>query len=212
MPTARACPPDRSPSQGRAEREHDTFASPHPRVWMRSADRKDANGGCAAKVVVTGGASFIGANLARTLVVHPAGAGVGCHRRPLHRPPRQPEGHRRLHHRRLRPRPYLLDARLFNAFGPVAAGRTRLRRRAADLCPRCSDGVPLPVDDDGTQRRNLTFVEGATAVVADTVMRRFPRRFPDMRPTPFRTGLQRTVEWLALPGAVDHIPSGPTPK
>jgi UDP-glucose 4-epimerase len=86
--------------------------------------------------------------------------------------------------------------RFFNVFGPLQAAGHAYAAVVPAFVEAALDGRPLPVQGDGTQSRDFTFVDTVTAVLADAAMR------PVSSPEPLnlaygtRTDLNTLIELL----------------
>jgi UDP-glucose 4-epimerase len=66
----------------------------------------------------------------------------------------------------------VLALRFFNVFGPLQAAGHAYAAVIPAFVDAALDGRPLPLNGDGSQSRDFTFVDTVTAVIADAVARR----------------------------------------
>ena len=92
-----------------------------------------------------------------------------------------------------------LAFRFFNVFGPLQAGRPRLRRGRAGVRRRRPRGRPLPVHGDGEQSRDFTYVGS----VCRRARRRRPR--PGRAPPAGEPRLRQPVTLLELIAELEAI-------
>jgi UDP-glucose 4-epimerase len=87
--------------------------------------------------------------------------------------------------------------RFFNVFGPLQAAGHAYAAVVPAFVDAALDGRPLPVQGDGTQSRDFTFVDTVTAVLADAAVRRVSSLDPINLAYGTRTDLDTLIEMLA---------------
>jgi UDP-glucose 4-epimerase len=87
--------------------------------------------------------------------------------------------------------------RFFNVFGPLQAAGHAYAAVVPAFVDAALDGRPLPVQGDGTQSRDFTFVDTVTAVLADAAMRRVSSPEPVNLAYGTRTDLNTLIGVLA---------------
>jgi UDP-glucose 4-epimerase len=88
--------------------------------------------------------------------------------------------------------------RFFNVFGPLQAAGHAYAAVVPAFVDAALGGRPLPVQGDGTQSRDFTFVDTVTAVLADAAMRRVSSPEPLNLAYGTRTDLNTLIEMLAV--------------
>ncbi len=96
----------------------------------------------------------------------------------------------------------VLAFRFFNVFGPLQAAGHAYAAVIPAFVDAALDGRPLPVNGDGSQTRDFTFVDTVTGVIADALRRRVTCDGPVNLAFGTRTTLTGLIDQLA--DAVGH--------
>lgn len=103
-----------------------------------------------------------------------------------------------------------LAFRFFNVFGPLQAAGHAYAAVIPTFVDAALRGIPLPVDGDGTQSRDFTFVDTLTSVIVDAVNRRVTSDLPVNLAYGTRTDLLTVIDLIGelIDGeiALDHGP------
>lgn len=86
--------------------------------------------------------------------------------------------------------------RFFNVFGPLQAAGHAYAAVVPAFVDAALDGRPLPLQGDGTQSRDFTFVDTVTAVLADAALRRVSSPDPVNLAYGTRTNLNTLIDLL----------------
>jgi UDP-glucose 4-epimerase len=100
----------------------------------------------------------------------------------------------------------VLAFRFFNVFGPLQPAGHAYAAVVPTFIDAALEGRPIPVDGDGTQSRDFTFVDTVTAVLADAVR----RTVVDLEPVNLAFGSR--VSLLELIGELELVLGHPLPR
>jgi UDP-glucose 4-epimerase len=89
-----------------------------------------------------------------------------------------------------------LAFRFFNVFGPLQAAGHAYAAVIPTFVDAALRGVPLPVDGDGTQSRDFTYVDTLTSVIVDAVNRRVTSELPVNLAYGTRTDLLTVIDLI----------------
>jgi len=89
-----------------------------------------------------------------------------------------------------------LAFRFFNVYGPLQAAGHAYAAVIPAFVDAALRGLPLPVDGDGTQSRDFTFVDTVTSVIADAVNRRVTSDIPVNLAYGTRTDLLTVIDQI----------------
>ncbi len=102
-----------------------------------------------------------------------------------------------------------LAFRFFNVFGPLQAAGHAYAAVIPAFVDAALRGVPLPVQGDGTQSRDFTFVDTVAAVICDAIVRRVASVEPVNLAFGSRTNLLEVISLLEAelghPLEVEHL-------
>jgi UDP-glucose 4-epimerase len=90
----------------------------------------------------------------------------------------------------------VLAFRFFNVFGPLQPAGHAYAAVVPAFVDAALSGRPLPLNGDGSQTRDFTFVDSVTGVIADAVARRVTSQEPVNLAFGTRTSLQALIEEL----------------